>query len=74
MWVFITRRHRFYDPNNRRCDDVDHRYEYDDLVEPPCGPFLDGLALCEKEGVGNLWVDDPLGLLPPDVRPTRERR
>ena len=44
------------------------------LSRPAAEAFLDALALCEKEGVANLWVDDPLGLFPPDARPTRVRR
>jgi hypothetical protein len=36
---------------------------------PAAEAFLDALALCEKEGVAKLWVNDPLGLFPPDASP-----
>jgi hypothetical protein len=44
------------------------------LSRPAAEAFLEALALCEKEGVANLWVNDPLILFPPPTRPTRERR
>jgi hypothetical protein len=44
----------------------------DDMSEPVAEAFLDGLALCEKEGIPNLWVHDPLGLFPASARPVRE--
>jgi hypothetical protein len=44
------------------------------LSRPAAEAFLDALALCEKEGVAKLWVNDPVGLFPAAARPRRERR
>ena len=44
------------------------------LSRPAAEAFLDALALCEKEGVANLWVHDAVGLFPPEARPTRQPR
>jgi len=44
------------------------------LSRPAAEAFLDALALCEREGVANLWVHDTVGLFPPHARPTVERR
>ena len=43
-----------------------------DISEPVTQAYLGALALCEAEGVSNLWVHDPLGLFPPHDRPERE--
>jgi hypothetical protein len=45
-----------------------------DVSEPVAQAFLDGLALCEKDGIATLWVHDPFGLFPPHVRPVRTIR
>ena len=45
-----------------------------DMSEPVAQAFLDGLALCEREGIATLWVHDPFGLFPPRDRPVRETR
>ena len=45
-----------------------------DMSEPVAQAFLDGLALCEKEGIATLWVHDPFGLFPPRDRPVRQRQ
>jgi hypothetical protein len=44
------------------------------LSRPAAEAFLDALALCEKEGIANLWVHDTFGLFPSHARPTRGRR
>jgi hypothetical protein len=40
------------------------------LSRPAAEAFLEALALCEREGVANLWVHDTFGLFPPHHRPT----
>ena len=44
----------------------------DELSQPVVEAFLDGLALCEREAIPNLWIHDPHGLFPPRDRPVRE--
>jgi hypothetical protein len=44
----------------------------DGLSEPVVQAFLDGLALCEREEIPNLWIHDPHGLFPLRDRPVRE--
>ena len=44
----------------------------DELSQPVVEAFLDGLALCEREDIPNLWIHDPHGLFPPPDRPVRE--
>jgi hypothetical protein len=34
--------------------------------------FLEALAFAEREGIAVVWINDPLGLFPPDKRPVRE--
>ena len=46
----------------------------DEMSEPVARAFLDGLALCEREDIPNLWVHDPHGLFPPRDRPVRQVR
>jgi hypothetical protein len=46
----------------------------DEMSEPEARAFLDGLALCEREDIPNLWVHDPHGLFPPRDRPVRQVR
>jgi hypothetical protein len=46
----------------------------DELSEPMAQAFLDGLALCEREDIPNLWVHDRHGLFPPRDRPVRHVR
>ena len=46
----------------------------DEMSEPVARAFLDGLALCEREDIPNLWVRDPHGLFPPRDRPVRQVR
>ena len=46
----------------------------EEMSEPAAQAFLDALALCEKEGIGALWVHDSLGLFPPADRPARDVR
>jgi hypothetical protein len=42
------------------------------LSRPAAEAFREALALCEKEGVANLWVHDSVGLFPPRDRPEWE--
>lgn len=34
--------------------------------------FLQALAYAERAGIAVIWLDDPLGLFPPEKRPVRD--
>jgi hypothetical protein len=39
-----------------------------ELSDPVRVAFRDAISRCEKDGVAALWVHDPVGLFPPNVR------
>jgi hypothetical protein len=34
--------------------------------------FIEALAFAERESIAVVWIDDPLGLFPPEKRPVRD--
>ena len=44
-----------------------------ELSDPVREAFRDAISHCEKDGVAALWVHDPMGLFPPNVRAANRR-
>jgi hypothetical protein len=41
---------------------------------PVADAFLQALSYAERQGIAVMWIDDPLGLFPPQKRPAPDAR